>query len=42
MNFKIMVSNDQIELPEKQHLSFTVGTDEDKEVLVDLKYILSK
>lgn len=42
MNFKIMVSNHQIEIPEKQKMTLTVGKDEDKILLVDLKYAMPK
>lgn len=42
MNFKIMVSNHQIEIPEKQKMTLTVGKDEDKILLVDLKYAMAK
>jgi hypothetical protein len=42
MNFKIMASNSHIELPEKQKMSLTLAKDEDKLILVDLKYTLDK
>lgn len=42
MNFKIMASNSQIQLPEKQKMSLTIGKSEQKILLVDLKYALQK
>lgn len=40
--FKIMASNNQIELPERHKTSFTLGKQEDREIMVDLKYPLTK
>lgn len=40
--FKILASNSQVELPENQKISFTLGKSEDKEILIDLKYLLNK
>lgn len=37
-----MVSNNQVELPEKQKLSFSLGKGEDKDIFIDLKYLMQK
>ena len=42
INIKLMVSNDQLEIPANQQLSFTVGAHEQKEMVVDLKYAKDK
>jgi hypothetical protein len=42
LSFRIMASNNQIELPEKQKLSLTVGKNEDRVIFIDLKYALEK
>jgi hypothetical protein len=37
-----MISNNQVELPEKQKLSFSLGKGEDKDIFIDLKYLMEK
>lgn len=37
-----MVSNNHAELPEKQKMSLTLGKDENKRIIVDLKYVINK
>jgi hypothetical protein len=41
-NIKIMASNDQIELPEKTRLEMALKTGEERDLIVDLKYAMSR
>lgn len=40
--FRILAYNNQVELPQNTRISMALKHDEEKQVLVDLKYLLDK